>query len=189
LMVTAKATSQGENVMDRSYLVLDPELKELVKDFSSSYSSGSKAGLKMVLGNYMKLHEKCRSKGEDTIMVFEDLINKFNSGTLYKSTKDKINHLDALLASGRRVHAKRGASQSTGDAHDTEILEAISEIKGLVEALKASGISMGGGGGRTRNFNPSGAPELVKLNKSLTPKERKNYRDLRTKKAQKKVKF
>ncbi len=175
--------------MDRSYLVLDPELKELVNDFSESYSSGSKAGLKMVLRNYMKLHEKCRSKGEDTIVIFEDLINKFSAGTLYKSTKDKINHLDSLLATGRRVHAKRGAAQSSGDAHDTEILEAINEVKGLVEALKSSGIAIGGGGGRMRNFNPSGAPELVKLNKSMTPKERKNYRDIRTKKAQKKVKF
>ncbi|MBT3236231.1 MAG: hypothetical protein HN353_09805 [Bdellovibrionales bacterium] len=175
--------------MDRSYLVLDPELKELVKDFSLSYSSGSKDGLKMVLRNYMKLHEKCRSRGDDTIVVFEDLIGKFTSGTLYKSTKDKISHLDALLASGRKIHAKKGAALSSGDAHDTEILEAINEVKGLVEALKASGVAMGGAGGRLRNFNPTGAPELVKLNKSMKPKERKNYRDLRTKKAQKKVKF
>ncbi|MBL6988739.1 MAG: hypothetical protein ISR65_03140 [Bacteriovoracaceae bacterium] len=177
--------------MNTSYLVMDNELKTLVRDFSKGYPYGAKGGLKIVLKYYMKFHKKCRRKGEDPIVAFEKLVSQYVSGTPYGESGDlnsilneKIRSLDTILEADRKVQVK--------GIDDGSILDAIREVKSIVQ-----GMGSGGGGGygnamprKLKDFNPSNPAELLRLDRNASvPRERQNYRDLRKKKGQKKVEF
>ncbi len=165
---------------DTSYLVIDSELESLFLRLGKQHPEGSKDALKIVLKTYLKLAEGSRRRGVDPILSLQELVERITSGDLYRTTKDKIDHLDTLLEK---------KEDQVEHLENSAVLEEIREIKNTIRkmsgtasrATQTSGLS---------EFNPSDAAKLITVEQSGEIKKGENYQNLRKKgKPHKKINF
>ncbi|MBF0442465.1 MAG: hypothetical protein HQK54_11215 [Oligoflexales bacterium] len=164
--------------MDLSLLVLDAETRGLFAKFSKIHPEGSKDVFKLVLKTYLKLADKSVRKGQDPLLVFEDLIERICTGKLYRDVKDKIDYLDSLLESNH---------ENVKEYKNSALFDEIREIKSIIR-----GIELGSSVSARRSVAgsmPKDALKLIPVDENAPPKERKNYRNVRDSKSNKKIKF
>lgn len=167
--------------MDVSYLVVDAELKTLLEKFSQYHPEGSKEVLKLVLRLYLKLVDKSRRKGNDPLLIFQNLVERIVTGKLYETTQDRIDHLDNLL----------NERQGTPGDHDRAFLhKEISEIKDMLRYLQNTNHAAELKARGMKAFSPKDAAKLLEVDKTEgSEKKRKSYRELRRERAPEKIEF
>ena len=167
--------------MGVSYLVMDAELKTLLEKFSQYHPEGSKELLKLVLKLYLKLVDKSRRKGNDPLLIFQNLVERIVTGKLYETTQDRIDHLDSLLED-RQV--------PTGDHNSAFLQKEISELKGMLRDLQNTSHATALQARGMTGFSPKDAAKLLDVDKTDgSEKKRKSYRELRKESAPKKIEF
>ncbi|MBF0106441.1 MAG: hypothetical protein HQM16_14085 [Deltaproteobacteria bacterium] len=159
--------------MNPSYLVIDPELKQLFEKFIKHHPEGSKPVLKLVLKMYLKLMDKSKHSGTDPLLIFQNLVDRIVSGRLYETTKDKIDHLNSMLED-RAV---------AGGGSEPLVSAETREIKSMIRDQLVGGVTK-----KMEDFAPKDGAKLVKVG-AVGPEQRKNYRDVRKEKNQKKIDF
>ena len=143
------------------------------------HPNDSKAVLKTLLKTYLYLQDSSKRKGADPLLVLQDLVERIGKGQLYQTSQDKINHMDSLL------EGQQPAAQS---APDEALLKEIKEMKSYLREIKA--MRMPAAASRTMgNMTPSGTADLLTVEKGVTQKKRKNYRDLRKGSTNRKITF
>ena len=163
------------------YLVMDEDLRTLMEKFSRCHPEGAKEVLKLILKLYLKLVDKGRRRGSDSLLIFQNLVERIVTGKLYETTQDRIDHLDSLLE-------ERQAAP--GDYGSTALHQEIREIRGMLRDLQSKGLTAAPFTGDLREFSPKDAAKLLDVDKTASSqKQRKSYRELRKESAPKEIKF
>ncbi len=166
--------------MEKSLLILDPELKKLLDKFAAHHPEGSKDVLKLVLKLYLKLLDRSKSGGLEPLLVFQELVERVVSGNLYRTTKDKIDHLNILLE-------KREEQATNFDS--PHLYNEIREIKNFIREIKIAKTSTAESVTKINETRPKDAAKLIVTDKAKSVESRVNYRNIRKQAAQKKIKF
>lgn len=169
--------------MDQSYLIIDSELKQLLGSLASHHPDNAKSALKLIVKLYLKLLDASKRKGHDPLMVFQDLMERVTSGQIYRTTQDKINALDEILSQNSNSPAVGSPLASK------EVMAELREVKSMLRELRTSSWSASVATGGSAQYSPKSAAELVTVEKSSEPKQRKSYRDLRQANKNKKISF
>jgi hypothetical protein len=173
-------TKEKEEMMGVCYLVVDQELRILLEKFSQCHPEGAKEILKLVLKLYLKLADKSRRKGGDSLLIFQNLVERIVTGKLYETTQDRIDHLDNLLEERQAVP---GGNESAGLHHE------IREIKNMLRDLQGKGLTTPYTGDLSE-FSPKDAAKLLDVDMTAAgQKKRKSYRELRKESGPKEIKF
>lgn len=171
--------------MLESLLVMDPELRALVDQVAVHHSEGAKQVLKLVLKTYLKLLERAKSKGLDPLNLFQDLVERVSTGQLYRSEKDRLEHLELLLDQKEDRRAAQGSEP---------LFEEMRQIKNLIREIKVGAMGCGTASREVRELKPRDGANLINVEKTgeettRTPESRANYRDVRSRAPRKKIKF
>jgi hypothetical protein len=168
--------------METSYLLLDAELKTLLEKFSRCHPEAAKDVLKLVLKLYLKLVDKSRQKGNDPLLILQNLVERIVTGKLYETTQDRIDHMDSLL--------EERQAEAPGDHKNAILQREISEIKVMLRDFQGMGYATSPYARDIKEFSPKDAAKLLEVDKTASgQKKRKSYRELRKESKPKKMDF
>lgn len=192
---------------DNYFLVIDKEKKRLIDKFNEIHPDGGDMVFGLLLKFYIKFAAWHRKKGRNPVNAFEDLVERELRGGPYATDMTRLRYLNEIIekgedvvadgadadvyASGDAISGSGGAGGYCAESLTKELKEEISGLKDLFLTMKASG-ALGrpspDGASSLDDFRPDSGAVLTKVG-DAKPKERLNYRDLRSKGGVKKIMF